>query len=998
MRRIISGSLKIIVTGGLFLLLFRPQTFGLRPDQFGGVTPMALLEEIRAADASNLAVWLLLAVVIKLSGMLAGIARWQLLLKGQGLYMPFWYMTQSWFVGRMFGIFMPGTIGLDGYRLYDSSLYTKEPLKCTTLIAVEKLIGFISLTFLVFLTFPLGFRLLKINVAILGVILFVLGVFVLATFLLLLNPRVIQVIVSVVPAPGAVRRMVDKLGASITAYSGQRLLLLAAVVCGLWVHFATCLMYFCTMTALRAPNTGLLDVLFASPIMIYGTVIGPSVGGEGIREIVFATLLGGKSGVSAAVLFSHLGWWVGDVVPFLIGLPIFLIRSRPGRAQLQAELAEARKQAPEDTHVRLTPWAIVEYRRNLINCLIAGIAAGLVTGGLGGIGEAAWFFSRLSGLAEGSAFWWGPAVYGLVFAAVGAGVAGALAFLYLLIDKFPPLYATFGLAMAGTSGLAGVVAIWRYMRDVLIGHVPNLSTLAPLLAAIASAALFAGLAGALFHGVVLRGRWRLLIASVMAWGLIVGGGSLYAVLGMRHPALPAFSPPAHSSGPNIVLIVVDALRADGLSVYNPQAKAHTPQLNAFAKDCVVFNHWFTQAPWTKPAFASIFTGRYPESHTATTKISMLPQGIGAFPENLRNAGYYTKGFANNPHIMSPFHFDQGFCDYVDLKPRLYFYAGPSAAKLAVYEVLRHAWHALASKVYKRMNVRDFYQPAEDVTDEALAWIESPECPKNAPFFLFLHYMDPHDPFMDHAKPGVGYARVRMEHPDPDTFLEPMKEAYDSEIAYMDIHLGRLFDGLRRYGLYDNTIVLFTSDHGEEFFEHRGWWHGQTLFDELLHVPCLIKLPRSAHAGERNTGLGRHVDIAPTLLQLAGAPPLATAAGQAVMGPDGAFANAGIAFVYAENDFENNVLQGIRTLDKKVIHSNPDNPRRQPPVSCYDLRADPGEQHNLAASGAPCDPGLEKALTDLRAFSRGQGTQPALAGPLTEEQRSQLEGLGYLGGK
>ncbi|MCX5759344.1 MAG: lysylphosphatidylglycerol synthase transmembrane domain-containing protein, partial [Candidatus Hydrogenedentes bacterium] len=360
MRRIIGYLLKIVVTGGLFVPLFRPQTFGLAPDRFGGVTPQTLWNELRAADASSLAGWLALAVVLKLSGMLAGIGRWRLLLKGQGLFMPFWYMTQSWFVGRMFGIFVPGTIGLDGYRLYDSSLYTKEPLKCTTLIAVEKLIGFISLTFLVFLTFPLGFRLLKINVAILGVILLVLGIFVLATFLLLLNTRVIQVLVAVVPAPGAIRRKVDKLGGAITAYGGQRLLLLAAVACGLWVHFATCLMFFCTMMALRAPNTGLLDILFASPIMIYGTVIGPSVGGEGIREIVFATLLGGKSGVGAAVLFGHLGWWVGDVVPFLIGLPIFLMRSRPGRQQVQAKLAEAHQasasaEAPDDKTARLTP-------------------------------------------------------------------------------------------------------------------------------------------------------------------------------------------------------------------------------------------------------------------------------------------------------------------------------------------------------------------------------------------------------------------------------------------------------------------------------------------------------------------------------------------------------------------------------------------------------------------------------------------------------------------
>ncbi len=998
MRRIIGYCLKIVVTGGLFVLLFRPQTFGLAADRFGGVTPQTLWNELRAADASSLAGWLALGIVLKLSGMLAGVVRWRLLLKGQGLFMPFRYLTQSWFVGRMFGIFMPGTIGLDGYRLYDSSLYTKEPLKCTTLIAVEKLIGFISLTFLVFLTFPLGFRLLKINVAILGVILSVLGIFVLATFLLLLNPRVIQVLVAVVPAPGAIRRKVDKLGGAITAYGGQRLLLLAAVACGLWVHLATCLMFFCTMMALRAPNTSLLDILFASPIMIYGTVLGPSVGGEGIREIVFATLLGAKSGVGAAVLFGHLGWWIGDVVPFLIGLPIFLMRSRPGRQQLQATLAEARTQAPDDKTARLTPWAIVEYRRNLISCAIVGIAAGVIVGGLGGLGEAAWVFSRLSGLTEGSAFWWGPLLYGGAFAMVGVGVAAALAFLYLLIDKFPALYVTFGLAMAGTTSVAGLVALWRYMRDVLVGHAPSLQMLTPLIAAVASAVLFAGLIAAILQGVVIRGRWRLLFASLLVWGMSIGGGALYGAWGLKLTATPAFDPTTRASGPNIILVAADALRADYLSMYNPQAAAHTPQLSALANDATVFDHWFAQAPWTKPSFATMFTGRYPESHTATTKISMLPDGIGTFPECLQKAGYYTKGFANNPHIASPFHFNQGFNDYVDLKPRLYFLAGASASKLALYEVLRHAWHAAASKVTKRMDVRDFYQPAEDVTAEGLAWLEGTSRPQNAPFFLFLHYMDPHDPFMDHAHPGVGYARVRMENPDPNKYLEPMKRAYNSEIEYMDGHLGALFDGLRRLGLYDNAVIVFTGDHGEEFFDHQGWWHGQTLFDELLHVPFLLKLPKSAHAGERNGGLGRHVDLAPTLLQLAGAPALPNAAGQSVLAPDGAFANDAIKFTYAENDFENNVLQAVRTQETKVIHANPDNPRKQPPVSYYDLAKDPLEQHNLAASGAPCDPALDKLVTDMKAFARGQAAQPSMAGALSDDQKSQLEGLGYLGGK
>jgi hypothetical protein len=269
-------------------LLFRPETFGLAADKFGGVTPLTLWRKLTGVEFSNVFVWLLFATLIRLTGLFAGIMRWRLLLRGQDLKMPFWYMTQSWFVGRFIGIFLPGTIGLDGYRLYDSTRYTGEAIKSATVIAVEKLIGFISLTFLVFLTFPLGFRLLNINLPVLLVILSVLGMFVLVSFLLLLVPRAVQVLIAVIPVPGSIRNKVDKLGGAITAYSGRRGLLLAAVGCGLWVHLSTCFMFFGTMMAIRAQGTSLLDILFASPIMIYGTVIGPSIGGEGIREIIFA--------------------------------------------------------------------------------------------------------------------------------------------------------------------------------------------------------------------------------------------------------------------------------------------------------------------------------------------------------------------------------------------------------------------------------------------------------------------------------------------------------------------------------------------------------------------------------------------------------------------------------------------------------------------------------------------------------------------------------------
>jgi len=995
-KRIISTAIKLFFTIGLFVLLFRPQTFGLAPDTFGGVTPFTLWNELRSANPRGVFFWLGIAVVIKLSGLLAGVVRWRLLLRGQGLAMPFWYMVQSWFVGRFFGIFMPGTIGLDGYRLFDSALYTRDVIKCATVVAVEKLIGLISLTFLVFLTFPLGFRLFHFNVAILSVILAILGAFVLVSFLLLLNPRVIQVLAAVVPTPGRIRKEIDKLGAAITAYSGQRPLLLAAVACGLWVHLSTCIMFACTFMSLRAASTNILDILFASPIMIYGTVVGPSVGGEGIREIIFAMLLGPKTGVSTAVLIGHLGWWVGDVVPFLIGAPIFFLRSRPGKREMQDGLAAARQEiAAAQTTIRLEPEAVRHYRAQCLRYIFAGLAGGLIAGALIGLGEAAWLSASLSGLTELAAFWWGPLVYGILFSAIGLAIAGGLLFVSLLLDRFLSGPVAFALCIAGASASSGIIILFRFYRDVLHGHPLAVTHLAGIGAMALGAALITGVIGAIAAGVLGRKPLRAIAAVAAAYGLIIAAGALYASMRAPAPQHAAFNPAAKGTGPNIILIAADALRADYLKMYDPAAVANTPNLEKFAKENTLFQNCFAQSSWTKPCFATIFSGSYPGCHTATTKTSMLSSGTITFPQLLQSGGYYTKGLANNPNIAAAFQFNQGFHDYVDLKPRRYFAASYSASKLALYEILRRGRHTVMSKISKKMHVEDFYQPAENVTAEALNWLDSPARPKEAPLFLFVHYMDPHDPFMDHTKPGVGYARVRMESPDPEKFLEPMRQAYNSEIEYMDQHIGVLLDGLRQRGLYDNSLILFTADHGEEFFDHNGWWHGQTLYDELVHVPLMLKLP-GASRPQTAKNFARHIDIAPTLLQFAGVQPDPKMQGAPLLDKAGNLSTTTVDSVYAESDFENNIIQAVRTGGIKVIRTNEDNSRKLPALQVFDMQKDTEEKNNIADD--PRRDPVQLTLDSMINMSINCAPAPAQKAAISEELKDQLEGVGYLGDK
>ena len=346
--------------------------------------------------------------------------------------------------------------------------------------------------------------------------------------------------------------------------------------------------------------------------------------------------------------------------------------------------------------------------------------------------------------------------------------------------------------------------------------------------------------------------------------------------------------------------------------------------------------------------------------------------------------------------MSAFDFNNGFTDYVDLKPRLYFGAGYSASKLALYDGLRMARQMVMARLTRKLAITDFYQPAEVVTRTVLEWIDSAERPKDAPFFLFVHYMDTHDPFMDYSRPGIGYARVRLGNPDPGQYLEPMKQAYISDIEHLDTHLGLLLDGLRQRGLYDDAVVMFTADHGEEFYDHKGWWHGQTLFDELIRVPLLLKLPKQDKAGTVNSDFARHVDIGPTLLHFAGAKPDPKMPGRAVIGADGAFTNKDIGFVYAENDFENNVMQSARTRDAKIIRANADNPRGHQPCEFYRLDQDPLERTPLECGAETGHAPLAELLDNMLAFTKGNTAEPSVAPRISDEQREQLKGLGYLG--
>lgn len=1007
-KRIVVYGLKLCIVIGLFVLIFRPETFGLA-GLFGDVAPLDVWNALREASSTGPAAfffWMACATVVKLLGITSGIIRWRLLLAGQGLRIPVVYLAYQWFMGRAIGLVLPGTIGLDGFRLIESSRYTREVVKCTTVIAVEKLTGIIALSFLVFITFPLGFKYLQFNPVLLAGIMGCLLLGVVCSLLLLLNPRVIQVLAAIVPVPSFARGLINKLGRAATAYSTAKGSLLAALFFGLLVHLGTCSKYFFTFMAIRATDVSVSDIFFVSPLMITASVLAFTISGLGVREIAFGLVLGATTGHAVAILGGHLGLWAGEIVPFALSVPLLLFGGKPSKSSIKEDREYVEENLAEnqaELKPLLSPEETARYRKGVVSMLCCGALTGLLAGALIAFLESFWIGWRLETLADWGLLPWGVACYGLLFAGLGLAVAAGLLFLALLFDRFPswPVTAALTYALTFAPG-ALVIGVFRFQRDMLAGHALTSKHYLMIACLSFGAAILLGVIAYLKCAGLRRylrmGMPAFTAACLAGWMLL--WGISYALSAYLTPPRESavFAPEKTSNGPNILLCAIDALRADYLRLYDPDAAAVTPNLDAFSKDAILFRQAFAQASWTKPSFGTMFTGLYPEAHGATSKTASLSPSVDTLAGLLQAGGYYTKGFSNNPNTTKVFGMHRGFVDYVDLKPEPLFHATASSTHLSLYGLLRKVFMVVEGKLRRgRLRVTDFYQPAEVISATALDWFDSGDVPENTPFYLYLHYMETHDPFMDHTTPGIGYARARMEDPDPGQFLEPMRDAYISEIEFLDKQLGVLFEGLKQRGLYDSTAIVFVSDHGEEFFDHQGWWHGQTLYEELLRVPLLIKLPKSLRGGEASDDMARLIDLAPTMLQVAGLPPGPAMSGRPLCDPSGVFTNADIVYSYAHNDFEGNLQQGVRSRDRALIKANEDNPRGVAPVELYDMTSDPTQQHNLAQSPEHQDEvvQLDEIISDFLRLIHENAPEPGAAVEIDPNLQQQLEALGYL---
>lgn len=954
-------------------------------------------------EASTFWTFVLLAAFIKFIGILSSMFRWHLLLMGQGIRLPFRHIFGSFLIGRFLGTFLPSTIGLDGYKLYDASRFSRRTVECTAATVIEKVLGIVGIFITFLVALPFGMSILGAQAGKITAITVPIATgIILGFFLLLFYPAIIRWLIEHLPLPGKqkLEGFIHRVSDAASAYRSKKSLLVYAAFMSFLVHFCTAAMYYYTALAIGAAHAEFWEVTFASSIQIFATVISPiTIAGEGIREIAQYYLLRNQLGPAESIVSAALGFWAAEALT-LFGAYFWWFRKksyRPKFVYLDGKAADMdtllssedyglEELRPTSGEPRTKGWA----RTAFFSRLSAGASGGLLAGGVLGLLESMWTLTTKGATLD--IFPYAMLMYGVIGLAAGAGFGFVTGLWALAFGRIKGSAATYALTLSGWFAL-NLLILGRFLlnRDVFKEQgVPKLALLGLLAAAgISFLILFFWCRSGRRADdpyAVRPMRWTLIlfVMAVIIWGIaaLTGGHSAPAASGEPIPETLA-------DKPNIILIMCDALRADHLGSYG-YPHADTPVLDALAEKNIRFHDAYSQSSWTKPGTANMFTAMYPSGHKTYLKPDILPDDVITLAEVLNDAGYYTVGFPNNINISPSFNFGQGFDEYTYLAPDYFFGAGESTSKLTYYSILRKIREGF---LVKSKYPQHYYQEAAVVNAHVADYLDRRGTSDR--FFLYLHYMEPHDPFFQHPFNGVGYARVNMPNPDP-SWADEFLAAYDQEITYMDSKIGELFDMLKSKGLWDNTIILVTADHGEEFFDHQGWWHGTTLYQELIRIPMIFKLhARAAEIRPPTVRLdrARQIDIPPTLLGLSEIPAPSTMKLGRNLFAHGEDIHRDIT-VFAEENHEGNVLSAYIEGPWKVIRANPGNPRGLAPEELYRLDLDPLEHDNRARTDPEMLETMNTGLDTAKKTAR-TGEVERQVKQLSEDEIQKMRELGYI---
>lgn len=434
--------------------------------------------------------------------------------------------------------------------------------------------------------------------------------------------------------------------------------------------------------------------------------------------------------------------------------------------------------------------------------------------------------------------------------------------------------------------------------------------------------------------------------------------------------------------PNVLLLTVDTLRADHLGVYGYRRNT-SPNIDAFARGGVVFKKARCNWPKTTPSFASMHTGTYGRTNGVQGVCRQaLPLELTTIAEVMKANGYATAAVVDNANLSKRFQFDQGFDHFVEI------------------------WE----------------QPGKDdatkVMDHALGWLRES---RQQPFFLWVHLVDPHAKYLPppdfdkmflndelyktgdrmlEVKNGYGgIHRVRTQLGDHRN-LNYYQAQYDGEIAYADSQVARIFDEMKRRDIFDGTLTIFSSDHGEEMGEHGLYFeHGIRVYEATLHVPLIVRYPEKIRGGQEVPDNLTLLRLFPTILDYCGIPPIAQLQGKSLrtlLEGRGERQRA----VYTEGGYRNKTTGRYNAVvyegDWKLIQTS------GTAYKLFNLAADPAEQVDLARKNRRVFQRLKKKI---RLFDRFQKQPPKAAPPpapskkgddaMSEATRNQLKALGYM---
>ncbi len=451
--------------------------------------------------------------------------------------------------------------------------------------------------------------------------------------------------------------------------------------------------------------------------------------------------------------------------------------------------------------------------------------------------------------------------------------------------------------------------------------------------------------------------------------------TLWPILGVGLSATIEGCAPADFSGarPPVIFITVDTLRKDHLSCYGYPVPT-SPELDNFAADAVTFKRHYTAIPYTLPSHCTLLTGLYPRTHEVLANGWTLGDSYTTIAQVFKEHDYPTAAFVGSAVLHATTGIDRGFDHYDD-------------------------------------NF-DLERTCAETNKRLFRWIAR----QRGPFFLWVHYWDPHDPYA--APPPydrkfgpneTGYAekirivteryRTTIGEPPPKTMKRFAKRlpAYDNEIAYTDQCIGAFLEELRRVGAYDNSVIGITADHGEAFGEHDLWGHGMTLFEEEAAIPFLLKLPAGERAGTTHTGATSSLQLPPTILHAAGitAPPGMEGAPIDLDGANPHFVTAErrrftepplrTGFPPCEGDSIPGAMVAIWSADDKLIRSE------GCPDQFFDLANDPKEQSHRTD-------GISSAQLDslfVAWIARQKPVESIASQQLDEETERKMRALGYL---